>query len=225
MFHPSTPDLCDPLLLSEVTVPALYEAAGLEKGELKITYDPTLIQRPLRIRPSDGAVFDKDSANRRVSELIEMIDDVSPPFQVSFLKAAVRRPDVQPWPLDAMTTASALQLFFLRAQACQALIGETLQVVASLSFPKDNGGKVRAVVDVYLPGEGRAPSAQTAEIHEYCGAVQAFWNRLASTVLGHWCRDNGVSELRLTAEILVDPKEAMAAIGKPVVDADEGFIH
>lgn len=221
MIHPLTPDLCDPFSLAEVTVPALYKAAGLEKGELTISYDPTLNKRPLRLKPSNDAVFDKDSATRRVGELIEMIDDAAPPFRVGFLKAHVRRPTAEPWPLDLVNTVTALQLFFLSAQSCRELIGETLQVVASLSIPKGSVGKVCAVVDVYLPGEGKAPPQQTVAIHEYCAAIQTFWNRLASGIVGHWCKDNGISELRLNADILVDPKQAKIAVGGLVDSAGE----
>jgi hypothetical protein len=34
--------------------------------------------------------------------------------------------------------------------------------------------------------------------------------------LGHWVRDNGVREFRLAGEVLVDPRQAMAAIGQPI---------
>src|SRR3546814_609563 len=45
---------------------------------------------------------------------------------------------------------------------------------------------------------------------------QAFCNRLATTVIGQWPSDNGIAELRLKADILVDPRQALAAIGQPV---------
>jgi|GEM_PF-3191004 len=225
MFHDLTPDLCDPLLLAETTIPSLYEAAGLQRGELKVTYDETLPQKPLRIKPGYGAVYDTDTAKRRLGDLIEQLNDALPPFRVAFLKADVQRPKVQPWPLDLMTAVAGLQLFYLRAQSCNELIGQNLQVVASISLPKVSGGKVRAQVDVYLPGEGKAPREQTAAIQEYCAAVQVFWNRLATTVIGHWAMDNGVTELRLVADIRIDPREAMAAIGQPLGDTNGSTVH
>lgn len=213
------------MLLAETTLPSLYEAASIERGEIKITYDMTLPNKPLRIKPGQGAVYDADTAKRRLGDLIEQLDDALPPFRLAFLRADVRRPTVQPWPLDLMTAVSGLQLFYLRAQACNELLGETIQVVASISLPKVSGGKVRAQVDVYLPGEGKAPPEKTAALQEYCAAVQAFWNRLATTVIGHWCLDNGISELRLMADIRVDPREALAAIGKPLEEVAEGTVH
>jgi hypothetical protein len=213
------------MLLADVTVPSLYKAAGLERGELRITYDPTLLQGALRIKAGQGAVYDADGAKGRVSDLIEQINDALPPFRVSFLKADVRRPEIEPWPLDLMTAVSGLQLFYLRAQACNELFREVLHVVVSLTMPKISGGKVRAQVDCYLPGDGDATAVQTAALQEYCAAVQAFWNRLAATVIGHWSLDNGISELRLTADILVDPRQAMAAIGQPLEEAAEGTVH
>lgn len=225
MFHHLTPDLPDPLLLAEATVPSIYEAAGLERGEIKITYDASLLRKPLRIKASEYAVYNTQDCKRRVGELIEQLDDAMPPFRVAFLKADVRRPTTQPWPLDLMTAVAGLQLFYLRAQSFNELIGQNLQVVASISLPKVSGGKVRAQVDVYLPGEGKAPPEQTAAIQEYCAAVQVFWNRLATTVIGHWAMDNGVTELRLIADIRVDPRQAMAAIGQPLGDTNGSTVH
>lgn len=225
MFHHLTPDLCDPMLLADVTVPALYKAAGLQRGELRITYDPTLHEGSLRIKAGEGAIYDTDGAKGRVTDLVEQINDALPPFRVAFLRADVRRPEIEPWPLDLMTTVAGLQLFYLRAQACNELFGEVLHVVVSLTMPKTSGGKVRAQVDCCLPGDGDATAVHTAALQEYCAAVQAFWNRLATTVIGHWSLDNGISELRLTAAILVDPRQAMAAIGQPIEEAVEGTVH
>jgi len=213
------------MLLADVTVPALYKAAGLKRGELRITYDPTLHHGSLRIKAGEGAVYDTDGAKQRVTDLVEQINDALPPFRASFLKADVRRPKVEPWPLDLMTAVSGLQLFYLRAQACIDLIGETLEVVVSLSVPKNSGAELRAQVDCYLLGTGNATPAQLAALQEYGAAVRAFWNRLAQTVIGIWCLDNGITELRLMADIMVDPRQAMAAIGQPLEEAVEDTVH
>lgn len=225
MFHDLTPDLTDPMLLAETTVPSIYEAAGLKRGELKVTYDVTLPQKQLRIKASDGAVYDTATAKRRIAELIETLDDALPPFRVAFLKSHVRRPSVQPWPMDLMTTVAGLQLFYLRAQACNALFGQTIQVSVSISMPKYSGDKISAEVHCHLPGEGQAAPEETAALQEYAAAVQVFWNRLATTVVGHWAMDNGVSEFRLVADILVDPRQAMVAIGQPVDESAGSTIH
>jgi hypothetical protein len=222
MYNVLTPDLCDPLLLAESTVPPIHEVVGLQEGEIKVTYDPTL-KRPVRIKPSDDAVFNAEDARRRVAEMVETLNDAGPPFSVSFMKAKVRRPSSQPYPLDLMMTVAGLQLFYLRAQSCIDLVGETIQVLVSLSMPSDGRGPVRAEVNCYLAGD--LPGAKEQALQEYHAAVQPFWARLAKTVLGYWALDNGVTEFRLTANILVDPREAMSAIGQPVEEPAEVSVH
>ncbi|WP_193368033.1 hypothetical protein [Pelagibius marinus] len=225
MFHDLTPILVDPMLLAETIVPSIYQAAGLERGELKVTYDATLQSKPLRIQASEDAIYEKGAGKRRIEDVFQLLDDTLSPFKVAFMKADVRQPALQPWPIDLVSAVAGMQMFYLRAQSCSDLLGETLDVVVSISLPMDGVAKVRAQVDVYLRGEGKAAPEQTAALQEYTAAVQVFWNRLASTVFGHWARDNGVSELRLAAEILVDPRQAKAAVGRLIEDIDGSTVH
>jgi len=225
MLDELTPDLYDPLLLADVVLPSFSEAAGLEKGALKITYDPTLKKRQLRIKATEGAAYDNENAQEQIADMIENIDHAMAPFHVAFLKADVRRPAMRPWPLDLMMTVTNLQLCYLHAQTCRSLIGETLEVVLSVTLPKGGGTPLRAQIDCYLPGEGKAEPAQTAALRGYCAVAKGFWDRLAATAIGHWCRDNGISELRLAGRIRVNPRQAAFALSQSVEDPTPETMH
>src|SRR3546814_4820357 len=71
--------------------------------------------------------MDVEEARNRLSEMIETLSTAAAPFEVSFLKARVRHTSREPYPLDLMRTAAGLQLFFLRAQHHNALIGDTIE--------------------------------------------------------------------------------------------------
>src|SRR3546814_422810 len=126
MIHALTPDLGDPLLLAEATLPALQEVLKLHRGEAKLTYDPTL-KNSIRIRPASGTTMDVEEARNRLSEMIETLSTAAAPFEVSFLKARVRHTSREPYPLDLMRTAAGLQLFFLRAQHPNRIIGDKIR--------------------------------------------------------------------------------------------------
>src|SRR3546814_1250746 len=79
--------------------------------------------------------------------MIETLSTAAAPFEVSFLKARVRHTSREPYPLDLMRTAAGLQLFFLRAQHHNALIGDTIEVDVSLSMPTGEAREARAYVD------------------------------------------------------------------------------
>src|SRR3546814_3712320 len=145
MIHALTPDLGDPLLLAEATLPALQEVLKIQRGKAKLTYDPTL-KNSVRIRPTSGTTMDVEEARNRLSEMIETLSTAAAPFEVSFLKARVRHTSREPYPLDLMRTAAGLQLFFLRAQHHNALIGDTIEVDVSLSMPTCEAREARAYV-------------------------------------------------------------------------------
>src|SRR3546814_11432619 len=78
--------------------------------------------------------------------MIETLSTAAAPFEVSFLKARVRHTSREPYPLDLMRTAAGLQLFFLRAQHHNALIGDTIEVDVSFSMPTGEASDARAYV-------------------------------------------------------------------------------
>src|SRR3546814_11941898 len=80
MIHALTPDLGDPLLLAEATLPALQEVLEFDRGEAKLTYDPTL-KNPIRIRPASGTTFDTEGARNRLADMIETLSTAGAPFQ------------------------------------------------------------------------------------------------------------------------------------------------
>src|SRR3546814_895656 len=112
-----------------------------------------------------------------------------------------------------MRVAASLQLFFLRAQHHNELIGDTLEVDVSLSMPKGDAKDILANVDCRLAGDKSADQGKQRALEEYYAAVQAYWSRLCRTDLGCWALDSGISEFRMTARMLVDPREALSAIG------------
>src|SRR3546814_12802625 len=114
MIHALTHDIGDPLLLAEATLPALQEVLEFDRGEAKLTYDPTL-KNPIRIRPASGTTFDTDGARNRLADMIETLRTAGAPFQVSFLKARVRQLSREPYPLALIRVAARLPLFFLRS--------------------------------------------------------------------------------------------------------------
>ncbi len=211
MIHDHTPDLIDPMLLAEATVPSLHDVIGLEHGKVALMYDPT-IRKPVRIKPVGVAAYD-ENAKRKFEDFVDTLDGVLRPFRLSFLKAQVRV-DESIWPLDVMTPMSTLQLFYLRAQTCTDLIGETLRVDLSISRPAGTGQKVHATASCSVSEEAADDSAKAGALLEYQASVLALWSRMAKGVLGNWVADNGVAELRFSGEILVNPRQAMAAIGQ-----------
>ena len=212
MIHTLTPDLGDPLLLAEATLPALQDVIKLHGGEAKLTYDPTL-KKPVRIRPAPGTTLDAEEARNRLSDMIETLSTAAAPFRVSFLKARVRHASHEAYPLDLMRTAAGLQLFFLRAQHHNALIGDTIEVDVSLSVPQGDARDSRANVDCRLAGDKSADREKQQALEEYYAAVQAYWSRLCRTDLGCWALESGISEFRMTARVLIDPREALSAVG------------
>src|SRR3546814_9738371 len=108
MIHALTPDLGDPLLLAEATLPALQEVLKLHRGEAKLTYDPTL-KNSVRIRPASGTTMHVEDARNRLSEMIETLSTAAAPLEVSFLKARVRHTSREPHPLDLMRTAAGVR--------------------------------------------------------------------------------------------------------------------
>src|SRR5690606_2518819 len=97
MFNDLTPDLIDPLLLAQASVPPLHTVIGLRKGEVTLTVDPS-IRKPVRIK-SEGFVAYEHTAQRKVEDLVDTLNRVFAPFEISFLKADVRVDD-SIWPLD-----------------------------------------------------------------------------------------------------------------------------
>src|SRR3546814_15270396 len=89
MIHALTPDLGDPLLLAEATLPALQEVLEFDRGEAKLTYDPTL-KNPIRIRPASGTTFDTEGARNRLADMIETLRTAGAPLPVACLKARGR---------------------------------------------------------------------------------------------------------------------------------------
>src|SRR3546814_19536858 len=87
--------------------------------------------------------MDVEEARNRLSEMIETLSTAAAPSEVSFLKARVRHTSREPYPLDLMRTAAGLQLFFLRAQHHNALIGDTIEVAVSLSMPTGEAREAR----------------------------------------------------------------------------------
>jgi len=213
MFCDLIPDLLDPMLLAEATVPPLHQAIGLEQGTATLMYDPT-IQRPIRIKP-DGAAKCDEKRKQKFEDLVDTLDGVLTPFRLAFLRARVRA-DESIWPLEVMTTMSTMQLVYLRAQTCIDLVGEVIRVDLSISRPAGTGQKVHTSASCSVSEEAGDDCAKAGVFLEYQAAVQALWSRQAKGGLGHWCAENGVSELRFTGEILVDPRQAMTAIGQPL---------
>src|SRR3546814_18086628 len=115
MIHALTPDLGDPLLLAEATLPALQEVLKLHRGEAKLTYDPTL-KNSVRISPASGTTMAVEEARNRLSEMIEPLTTAAAPFAVSFLQARVRHTSREPYRHDLIRPAAGPQLFFLPPQ-------------------------------------------------------------------------------------------------------------
>src|SRR3546814_9349105 len=99
-----------------------------------------------------------------------------------------------------MRVAASLQLFFLRAQHHNELIGDTLEVDVSLSMPKGDAKDILANVDCRLAGDKSADQGKQRALEEYYAAVQAYWSRLCRTDLGCWALDSGISEFRRSEE-------------------------
>src|SRR3546814_7908724 len=76
-----------------------------------------------------------------------------------------------------MRVAASLQLFFLRAQHHNELIGDTLEVDVSLSMPKGDAKDILANVDCRLAGDKSADQGKQRALEEYYAAVQAYWSR------------------------------------------------
>src|SRR3546814_7605497 len=98
MIHALTPDLGDPLLLAEATLPALQEVLKLHRGEAKLTYDPTL-KNSVRIRPASGTTMDVEEDRNRLSEMLKTLSTAAAPFEDSFLQARVRHTRREPYQL------------------------------------------------------------------------------------------------------------------------------
>src|SRR3546814_20304499 len=96
MIHALTPDLGDPLLLAEATLPALQEVLEFDRGEAKLTYDPTL-KNLIRIRPASGTTFDTEGARNRLAVIIATLSTAGAPFQVSFFTARVSQTNALPF--------------------------------------------------------------------------------------------------------------------------------
>lgn len=214
MIHPLTPDLTDPNLCADVALPSLQKAFNLQQGEIRLTFDPTL-REPVRIRPTPDTLFDVEAGKDRFVDMLETLSTAAAPFVVSFLKAQVRQCGYEPCPLDLMTVVSGLRLIYLRAQNQQALLGDIVEVVLSLTMPKDDEQDVIARVDCNLVGHDSVDRRKRQAVEEYCTAVRACWARLCRTEVGCWALDSGMREFRLTARIFVDPRQALAALGHP----------
>src|SRR3546814_6430719 len=80
-------------------------------------------------------------------------------------------------------------------------------------MPKGDAKDILANVDCRLAGDKSADQGKQRALEEYYAAVQAYWSRLCRTDLGCWALDSGISEFRMTARMLVDPREALSAIG------------
>lgn len=212
MIHAFTPGLGGPLFLVDATLPALREVLGVHRGEAKLTFGPTLKAR-IRIRPTPGTTFDTEVAGNRLTDMIETLSAASTPFQVSLLKAWVRQANRETRPLDLMRFAAGLQLCFLRAQHHNERIGDTLEVDVSLSMPKVGEQDAHACVDCRLSCNSSAERRKRPALEEYDAAVRTYWSRLCRTDLSCWALDSGVCELQMSAKILVDPREALSAIG------------
>src|SRR3546814_9904228 len=65
-----------------------------------------------------------------------------------------------------MRTAAGLQLFFLRAQHHNALIGDTIEVDVSLSMPTGEAREARAYVDCRLAGDKSADCGKQQALEE-----------------------------------------------------------
>src|SRR3546814_3618265 len=93
-----------------------------------------------------------------------------------------------------MRTAAGLQLFFLRAQHHNALIGDTIEVDVSLSMPTGEAREARAYVDCRLAGDKSADCGKQQALEEYYAAVQAYWSRLCRADLGCWALESRSEE-------------------------------
>src|SRR3546814_17166902 len=80
-------------------------------------------------------------------------------------------------------------------------------------MPKGDAKDILANVDCRLAGDKSADQGKQRALEEYYAAVQAYWSRLCRTDLGCWALDSGISEFRMTARMLDDPREALSAIG------------
>lgn len=137
------------------------------------------------------------------------------PFSIEFLKANVRA-DESIWPIDLMTCVVNLQLMYMRAQHCIDLTGHSIMIELAVSLSGGADKKLRPSAICALIGEDGRDRVKLGTLGDYRAAVEALWSRLVQNSLGHWIRDNGITEFRLSGEILVDPRQAMAAIGQPV---------
>src|SRR3546814_12523764 len=107
-----------------------------------------------------------------------------------------------------MRVAASLQLFFLRAQHHNELIGDTLEVDVSLSMPKGDAKDILANVDCRMAGDQSADQGKQGALEKYYATVQATWLRLCRIVLGCLAMDSAISEFRNTARMLIGGKSS-----------------
>src|SRR3546814_13626215 len=108
-----------------------------------------------------------------------------------------------------MRTAAGLQLFFLRAQHHNALIGDTIEVDVSLSMPTGEAREARASVDCRLAGDKSADCGKQQALEEYYAAVRAYWSRLCRAHLGCSALASGFSAFLIFSRVLCDPRKPL----------------
>ena len=208
LFNP-VPDLVDPASLADTNLMSLAQAVGLTAGEVTLTVDPTLV-KPVRIRTAGEASY-SPTAHRNVEDLILALSDICAPFSVEFLKAKIR-PDDSVWPLDLVKLVSTLQLMYLRVQECTGLAGHSVLIDLSVSLKAGPETKPDPSVILGLVGDDGRDPAKHETFNRYIDAVRLLWSQLVRTSLGHWLRENGIFEFRMSGEVVVDPAIAMAAV-------------
>src|SRR3546814_17896754 len=95
MIHALTPDLGDRLLLAEATLPALQEVLEFDRGEAKLTYDPTLTNQ-IRIRPASGTTFDTEGDRTSLAGQKQTHSNAGGRLQIHDLEDGGQQTDCRP---------------------------------------------------------------------------------------------------------------------------------
>jgi len=211
LFDP-IPDLVDPESLADVNLMSLAQAIGLTAGEVTVTVDPTQV-KPIRIRAAGQASYNSN-ARRTLEDMILALSDVCAPFTVEYLKAKVR-PDSTIWPLDLRTFISTLHRIYYAAQKHDCVAGDFFMLDLDASLLPGPKREIEPEIVFGLTGHDGSDPEKRQAANEYRATVESLWTGLVRGCLGQWLRDNGVHEFRLSAEIYVEPRRALA-IGQPI---------
>lgn len=204
-------ELIETKLPTGAVVPALQYLTGPDRGQLRLTYDPSL-QRALRIGASADAVHRAD-ARQQFAALVELLNADLQPFQIRFLKALVNPISGRPPALKLGSLAAILQVIAMQAQDEPDLCGKELQLVASLrriDFRLGDGfmSDFRVASFSTHSGDRVDGSADTT----FATACNALWAEATKGVIGPWAQESGVTDLVVEARLEIDSERKRIAV-------------